>query len=436
MNSLFFDCSTGISGDMIVASLIDAGADKNILQSALDSIPVTGFKTEIKTVVKNAISVCDFYVILEEENHDHDMNYLFGQNENNQENHLHHHHEHEHEHRHEHSENHSHHKNHHEHRSLYEINSIIEKTKITENAKNLAKKIFDILAVSESKAHNVPKEEVHFHEVGAVDSIVDIIACSVCFDNLNIQKVYSTPLTEGTGQIQCAHGLLNIPVPAVLNILQEYKFPLSIKNEHKEFITPTGAAFLASVNPIFDMPQNFTIQKTGFGAGKREYKNPSILRAMLINENPQNDSDKTNLNESDSVIKLECNIDDCTGENLGFVQEKLFETGAKDVTVIPCFMKKNRPAFLLQVLCDELSVSKIESVIFEHTTTIGIRRVKMERTILKRKQVVLQTEYGTIECKEVIVNGKKRISPEYESVKKICNEKNISFVEVIKCLKS
>lgn len=435
MSTVFLDCSNGISGDMIVASLIDAGADKNILQRALDSIPVTGFKTEIKTVVKNAISVCDFNVILEEENHDHDMNYLFGQNENNYENHSHHH-ENEQEHSHEHSEEHLHHGHNHEHRNLSEINSIIEKTKITENAKNLAKKIFDILAVSESKAHNVPKKDVHFHEVGAVDSIVDIIACSVCFDNLNIQKVYSTPLVDGTGTIQCAHGKLQIPVPAVLNILQEYKFPLSIKNEHKEFITPTGISFLAAVNAIFTLPQNFTIQRTGFGAGKREYENPSILRAMLINENFQNDSDKLNSNEHDSVIKLECNIDDCTGENLGFVQEKLFETGAKDVTVIPCFMKKNRPAFLLQVLCDELSVSKIESVIFEHTTTIGIRRVKMERTILKRKQIQLKTEFGTIDAKEVIVNGKKRLYPEYESVKKICNEKNISFVEVMKCLKS
>lgn len=436
MSTLFLDCSNGISGDMIVASLIDAGADKNILQQALDSIPVTGFKTEIKNVVKNAVSVCDFNVILEEENHDHDMNYLFGQNENNYENHSHHHHENEQEHSHEHSEEHLHHGHNHEHRNLSEINSIIEKTKITENAKNLAKKIFDILAVSESKAHNVPKEKIHFHEVGAVDSIVDIIAAAVCFDDLKITKVYSTPLTEGTGQIRCAHGILNIPVPAVLNILQEYNFPLSIKKEHKEFVTPTGAAFLAAVNPIFDMPQNFTIQKTGFGAGKREYKNPSVLRVMVINENPQNDCYKMNSNESDSVIKLECNIDDCTGENLGFVQEKLFETGAKDVTVISCFMKKNRPAFLLQVLCDELSVSKIESVIFEHTTTIGIRRVKMERTILKRKQATVKTEYGFIECKEVIVNGKKRIYPEYESVKKICNEKKLSFVEVMKCLKS
>ena len=422
MNTLFLDCSFGISGDMTVASLIDAGADIQVLQKVLNSIPVQGFKTEITTVMKNGIALRDFNVILEQDNHDHDMEYLFGEG-------LSHHHEH-HEHcegynHHEHGEEHEH---HHEHRGLKEILEIIDKTQMTEGAKNLAKKIFDILADAESKAHAKPKDQVHFHEVGALDSIVDIIAMATCFDNLDIGKVYSTPLQEGSGTIRCAHGILNIPVPAVANIVAAHKIPLSIKNEQGELVTPTGAAFVAAIADTvgisFEPPQNFTIQKIGLGAGKRAYSTPSMLRATLIKENSQT--------AHDTIIKLECNIDDCTGENMGFIQELLLAEGAKDVITIPCYMKKNRPGFLLQVLCANEDTQKLETLIFKHTTTIGIRRCQMERTTLPRRAVEMDTPYGKVLVKEVVVEGETRLYPEYESVKKICLEQGIGFVEVMK----
>lgn len=422
MATVYFDCSSGISGDMTVAALLDAGADRSVLQEALDSIPCTGFKTEIAPVIKNGIAALDFSVILDSENHDHDMEFLFGEG--------HHHHNKD-------ALNSRHgketvnggeegqcHLHHHEHRGLKEIFEIIDGTKMTSGARSLAKKIFDVLADAESKAHAKPKDEVHFHEVGALDSIVDIISIAVCFDNLKISRVYSTPLTEGSGTIRCAHGVLPIPVPAVTNILLAYKIPISIKNERGEFITPTGAAFIAAVSPIFDAPKNCVIQKIGQGAGKRAYKNPSILRAFLIEEK--------NEFESDVITKLECNIDDCTGENLGFVQEALFSEGALDVSFVPCFMKKNRPAFLLQVICNADDVSNCESLIFEHTTTIGIRRVQMERTKLVRRQVEIDTEWGKIMAKEVVVNGNVRVYPEYESVRKLCESKGVSFFEVMK----
>lgn len=430
MTTVYFDCSSGISGDMTVAALLDAGADRGVLQEALDSIPCTGFKTEISSVIKNGIAALDFSVILDRENYDHDMEFLFGDGHHNhnegalnsrhkketgndgEQCHLHHH-EHEHEHNHK-----------HEHRGLKEVFEIIDGTKMTGGARGLAKKIFDVLADAESKAHAKPKDEVHFHEVGALDSIVDIISIAVCFDNLKISRVYSTPLTEGCGTIRCAHGVLPIPVPAVTNILLDYKIPLSIKNECGEFVTPTGAAFIASVSPIFDAPKNCVIQKVGQGAGKRAYKNPSILRAMIIEEK--------NGFESDVITKLECNIDDCTGENLGFVQEVLFSEGALDVSFVPCFMKKNRPAFLLHVICNVDDAPRFESLIFEHTTTIGIRRVQMERTKLVRRQVEINTEWGKIMAKEVLVNGKVRVYPEYESVRKMCESRNVSFFEVMK----
>jgi len=428
MASLYFDCTSGISGDMIVAALLDAGADKDALQAALDSIPADGFKTQITRVTKNGIAACDFDVILENKNHDHDMIFLFGENLESEkiDAGLSHHHEHSHkhgEHFHAHDENHSH-EIHHGHRGIAEIFKIIEQTKMTESAKNLAKKTFDILADAESVAHAKPKDEVHFHEVGALDSIVDIISAAVCFDSLKVERVFSTPLTEGIGTIRCAHGILSVPVPAVANILASHSIPLHIKNERGEFVTPTGAAFLAAIAPQFSMPKNFTIKKIGTGAGKRTYENPSLLRVFLIEEAVEN--------QSDTITKLECNIDDCTGENLGFLQERLFENGARDVTVIPCFMKKNRPAFLLQVICDNREVAKMESLIFENTTTIGIRRVQMERTKLARRQIEIRTSLGKITAKEVCINGKKRIYPEYESVKKLCEEKNMNFVEAMK----
>lgn len=434
MASLYFDCTSGISGDMVVAALLDAGADKDALQAALDSIPADGFKTQITRVTKNGIAACDFDVILENENHDHNMIFLFGENLESEkiDARLSHHHEHSHEHGehfHVRDENHSHeihhgHSHHHGHRGIAEIFKIIEQTKMTENAKNLAKKTFDILADAESVAHAKPKDEVHFHEVGALDSIVDIISAAVCFDSLKVERVFSTPLTEGIGTIRCAHGILSVPVPAVANILASHSIPLHIKNERGEFVTPTGAAFLAAIAPQFSMPKNFTIKKIGTGAGKRAYENPSLLRVFLIEEAVEN--------QSDTITKLECNIDDCTGENLGFLQERLFENGARDVTVIPCFMKKNRPAFLLQVICDNREVAKMESLIFENTTTIGIRRVQMERTKLARRQIEIHTSLGKITAKEVCINGKKRIYPEYESVKKLCEEKNMNFVEAMK----
>lgn len=434
MASLYFDCTSGISGDMIVAALLDAGADKDALQTALDSIPADGFKTQITRVTKNGIAACDFDVILENENHDHDMIFLFGENLESEkiDAGLSHHHEHSHEHGehfHVRDENHSHeihhgHSHHHGHRGIAEIFKVIEQTKMTESAKNLAKKTFDILADAESVAHAKPKDEVHFHEVGALDSIVDIISAAVCFDSLKVERVFSTPLTEGIGTIRCAHGILSVPVPAVANILASHSIPLHIKNERGEFVTPTGAAFLAAIAPQFSMPKNFTIKKIGTGAGKRAYENPSLLRVFLIEEAVEN--------QSDTITKLECNIDDCTGENLGFLQERLFENGARDVTVIPCFMKKNRPAFLLQVICDNREVAKMESLIFENTTTIGIRRVQMERTKLARRQIEIRTSLGKITAKEVCINGKKRIYPEYESVKKLCEEKNMNFVEAMK----
>lgn len=445
MSDLYLECNYGISGDMAVAALLDAGADRAALEKALASIPAKGFKTEIKRVEKNGVSCLDFNVILdsEHENHDHDMNYLFGHEHaehnhdgfHNGENHgyCHEHCEHSHEHHHgEHGEQvHYEQVHHHEHRNLHDVLEIIDKTEITENARNLAHKIFEIIAKAESKAHSKPVEEVHFHEVGAIDSIVDVIALSVCFDSLHVEKVFVPFLCEGSGTVRCQHGILPVPVPAVANIVQDFSVPLKMTGERGEFVTPTGAAFVAAVATDFSLPKNFVLKKIGMGAGKRDYGVPNIARAMLI-ETAEKINSENQLTSAlhDKIVKLETNIDDSTGEALGFVMEELFESGALDVQYLPCFMKKNRPAWLLVVLCKVEDAAKMEKIIFTHTTTIGIRKAQMERTCLVRSAVSVEVFGESADVKVVDVYGEKRFYPEYESVSRIARKIKKPFGEV------
>lgn len=451
MSDLYLECNYGISGDMAVAALLDAGADRTVLEKALASIPVKGFKTEIKRVEKNGVSCLDFNVILdsEHENHDHDMNYLFG-HEHAEHNHGHGEHFHGHTHHHSEAEEHSHaaqHEihhgeqvhgeqvhyeqiHHHEHRNLHDVLEIIDKTEMTENARKLAHKIFEIIAQAESKAHSKPVEEVHFHEVGAVDSVVDVIALAVCFYSLHVEKVFVPFLCEGTGTVRCQHGILPVPVPAVANIMQEYSVPLKIITERGEFVTPTGAAFVAAVATDFSAPENFVLKKIGMGAGKRDYGVPNIVRAMLVETEKNSPENQHSSALCDKIIKLETNIDDSTGEALGFVMDELFASGALDVHYLPCFMKKNRPAWLLVVLCRLEDAAKMEKIIFTHTTTIGIRRAELERTCLARSECSVEVFGEKAEVKVVDVYGEKRFYPEYESVSQIVRKTKKPFSEV------
>ena len=272
--ALYFDCASGISGDMSVAALLDLGADKKMLLDTLDSFKLSGYKIEISEVEKSGIAACDFNVLLdkEHENHDHDMEYLHG--DNHEHSHAECHHEHEHQH--------SAHTLHHEHRSLPDILTILENSSMTAGAKAMASKIFEILAEGEARAHRVPKEQVHFHEVGAVDSIVDIAAFAICMDFLGYEEVFLPVLKEGQGTIRCQHGILPIPVPATSNIVCTHKLPLSILPVQGELVTPTGAAIAAAITTSYTLPEIFQINKIGVGAGKREYEVPGILRVMEI----------------------------------------------------------------------------------------------------------------------------------------------------------
>lgn len=277
--ALYIECYAGISGDMFVASLLDLGVDKDYLLSNLQTLPLEGYKINISRVKKMALDACDFNVILDVDNHDHDMQYLY------EENHEHtHEHEHSHEHKHEHHEHHIHEANHthHIHRNLNDVTTIINNSQITDNAKSIANKIFQIIAEAEAKAHGTSVEQVHFHEVGAVDSIVDITAAAICIDKLNINKVFCSSLSEGKGFVNCQHGAIPIPVPAVVNIVSANDLKLHFTNTKGELITPSGAAIIAAIKTDDSMPENFMIEKIGIGAGKRQYNIPNVVRSMLI----------------------------------------------------------------------------------------------------------------------------------------------------------
>lgn len=381
---LYLECYSGISGDMTVAALLDLGADEQILRKAFASLPVGGFEIAVTRKVKSGLDVCDFDVILdaEHENHDHDMEYLHGHDHQHTHDHEHvhedgsvhthehHHHDHSHEHHHDHG-------HHHEHRGLHEILHIIEHADMTERAKETAARIFQILAEAESKAHGVPADQVHFHEVGAVDSIVDILEVAVCLDNLDITEVIVPFLCEGQGSIRCQHGIIPVPVPAVVNIAQAHGLTLKPTGVQGELVTPTGAAIVAAIRTSDKLPQTCRIVKIGMGAGKREYEGTGILRAMLL--------ESGSAEAADTIWRLESNLDDCSGEVLGFVMDELFAAGARDVYYTPIYMKKNRPAVQINIICREQDVDKLQNILFCNTTTIGVRRCRMERTILPRE---------------------------------------------------
>lgn len=399
---LYLECCSGVSGDMFVAALLDLGADESVLSEALESLPLSGFQIEVKRVRKAGLDVCDFHVCLDAayENHDHDIDYLYGTG-NDVKAHIHAH-------------------EHHVHRTLQDVVEILDAAKLTARARDLAIRIFEILGEAEAKAHGTTMDQVHFHEVGAVDSIVDIVAAAVCVDDLGIREVVVPVLYEGVGQIRCQHGVLPIPVPAVVNIAQAHQLKLHITSAHGEYVTPTGAAIAAALRTSEHLPREFVVKNVGLGAGKRAQELSGILRAILIE--PVEESHI----EEDSIYKLETNIDDCSAEVLGYTMERLFAAGAKDVNYTPIFMKKNRPAYLLTVLCGEEDVSVMENIIFCETTSIGIRKIKMERHVLTRVSRAIETSLGEAAVKECVVplesgsNVERRCYPEYESVVKIC----------------
>ena len=438
-SSLYLECNSGISGDMTVAALLDLGADRQILLDALSSLPLTGYSIEIKDVYKSGIRACDFNVILDHDNHDHDMDYLHGHAHSitDEHDHTHSHNlsdEHGQIHRHDHSmtvgDVHGHdtdesqhiHHHHHDARNLNDITKIIQTGQLSSWAKDLALKIFQILAEAEAAVHGKTLEEIHFHEVGAVDSIVDIVAVAVCIDNLSPSGIVISALTDGKGQIRCQHGLIPVPVPAVTAIAMQNDLTLNISDVEGELVTPTGAAIAAAVRTATTLPKEFRIRRIGFGAGKRDYAATGLLRAMLLQP--------LSKDTHDTILSLETNVDDCSGEALSYTMQLLLDAGALDAFCIPIYMKKNRPACLLKVLCNPEQRAEMESIIFRNTTTIGIRIQEMQRTKLPRKIFALETPWGMADVKCCTYGNDTYYYPENDSVSRLAKQNGTGFTEM------
>ena len=419
---LYLECNSGISGDMTVGALLDLGADRQVLENALESLGVDGYHLHFGRKVVCGLDAFDFDVHLEADGHGHSHAHThrredaYERVDSYEHSEVHEHcHGHKHERRHEHEDGHSH---SHTHRNLHDIYHIIDHLDSNERVKEMARTMFRIVAEAESKAHGLPVEQVHFHEVGAIDSIVDIISVAVCMDNLGVEDVVVSALSEGHGHVRCQHGVLPVPVPATANIASSYGLKLHFTDNDGEMVTPTGAAIAAALRTKDRLPSSCRLLKVGMGAGNKVFKQANVLRAMLL---------ETSQEEDRTMWVLETNLDDCTGEMLGLAMEMLLDAGAADVWYTPIHMKKNRPAYMLSVLCRESSIEAMEEIILTQTTTIGIRRYPTERTILERSKIQVETSYGPADVKVCAYKGRTFFYPEYESIRRICREQGVDF---------
>jgi len=390
MKTLYFDCFSGISGDMALAALVDLGVDKDRLIEELIKLDLPGWKIEFSEVDKKGIRANRVNVILDESVHAH--------------------------------KHHSPEKHRHIHRDMTDIVSLIDDSTISPRAKDLSKRIFMRLAVAEAKIHGTTPDEVHFHEVGAVDSIIDIVGSAVCLDLLSPDRICSSVLHDGYGFTQCQHGVIPIPVPAVTEMLATRDASFHQLDIEGELMTPTGAAIVLEVSESFGIMPEMHVTKTGYGAGKKDFESPNVLRLLW--------GESLGAVASDSVTVIETNIDDTTPEILSYVMEKLFEAGAKDVFFTPIYMKKNRPATQLTVLCNEADISRMELILFTETSTIGLRKYHADRTCLPRESVKAITPYGDIQAKKVYFGAMTRVTLEYEDACRLAKEKNIPLVDI------
>lgn len=416
MKVLYFDCFSGISGDMAMAALLDLGVDSGLLLNELAKLELDGYRIEITKKSQSGIIGTDIDVILTEE-HDLEHSHEHEQDHDNEHGHEHGH-DHEHEHEHKHDRDHV-----HAHRNLRDIEEIIDKSGLKQKVKDISKKIFREIAIAEGKVHNKPLEEVHFHEVGAVDSIVDIVGVSICLDLLGVEKVLSSPLHDGHGFIKCQHGIIPVPVPAVMEMLKESGIPLISEDISTELITPTGMGIIKCISSGFGRIPAMSIDRIGYGMGKRNTGRLNALRVVL-----------GNTFEEESVLEevtiLETNIDDMSSEILGYTMERLLEKGALDVFYTPIYMKKNRPAVMLTVLCRKEKEKELTEILFRETTTLGIRKSVSSRYCMDRETMRVKTRCGDIRVKIASSEGIRKISPEYEDCRAIALNTGLPLKEV------
>lgn len=388
MKTLYFDCFAGVSGDMIIGALIDLGVDLSELKHALSGLRLDGYTITATPARRCQIQAIKFDVHLS-------------------------HHADSHEHHHEH---------HHEHRGLREIRALIEGSSLSRRVKEQSLAIFQRLAEAEGRVHGIAPDEVHFHEVGAVDAIVDIVGACVGFEMLGIERFICSPLRVGYGQVRCAHGLYPIPAPGTCELLKG--LPVYAGDLEGEFVTPTGAAIISALCSKYGRMEGLQPTATGYGAGGRAYPDfPNVLRLILA-EDGQTCSNQ-------SVVVIEANLDDCSPQVFGYLMERLFEVGALDVYYTPVQMKKSRPGVLLTALAEHKDIDRVIDCVLRETTTIGLRYYEATRRVLDRRVQTVETKYGAINFK-LATNGQTlyKAMPEYSDCLAAARLHGVPLVEV------
>jgi uncharacterized protein (TIGR00299 family) protein len=425
MKTLYLDLFSGISGDMFIGALVDLGVDPAVLEQELKKLELHGYHLHLARSHKGSINGIKFDVHLaDEHDHSHEASAETA--------HLHQHsHGHTHSHAHTHSHQHAEHshssssEHDHEHqRTFAEIKQLILASRLSTWVKEKSIAVFQRVAVAEGKVHGLPPEQVHFHEVGAVDSIVDIVGGCIALELLGKPRVLAGRVIDGNGWVDCAHGRFPIPTPATLAILGARQVPITQCNEPHELVTPTGAALVAELAESFGPMQGLVAEKIGFGLGSRENKTrPNVLRAILgtsAEEPAPHDW------ESDSIVVLESNLDDINAELLGFFVEKALAQGALDVFHTPIQMKKNRPGVLLTVLCAAADADRFSEMVLRETTSFGVRRYSAERRKLRREIIEVQTQHGKVAVKIGRLDGRiVQAAPEFESCRKLAAAANL-----------
>ena len=386
MRILYYDCFAGISGDMNLGAMVDLGVDPDYLKTELQKLNIEGFHLKIQKDIRRGVSGIKATVVIENPENE-------------------------------------------KHRHLRHVEELVNQSSLSPDVKAMSLKIFDLIAVAEGKVHDISKERVHFHEVGALDSIADIVGAAICLDYLKVDKVMSSPIQLGGGMVKCAHGIMPVPAPATALIVQNV--PVKTGLVQHEATTPTGAAILVATVDEFSEKIDFQIQKTAYGIGQRDVSEvPNVLRVYLSESNTA--ADDTSLEEA---WMLECNIDDMNPEWYDNLFGKLFEAGASDVFLTPIIMKKSRPAIMLSVLCSKNVAPEMKSIIFNNSTTIGLREYPVTKTVLKRQEKEIETELGKVRVKCSYFQGKEiRFKPEFEDLKKLATLHGLSLNEVEKII--
>ncbi len=384
---LYYDCFAGISGDMNLGALVDLGVDPEYLENELGKLNIEGFRLDVRRDIRKGISGTKVTVVIENQ-----------QNE--------------------------------KHRHLRHIEELVNSSSLSDKIKVKSLAIFDMIAIAEAKVHNISKEKVHFHEVGALDSIADIVGAAICQEKLEVDEIHASPIQLGGGFVNCAHGKMPVPTPATAEIVEG--LPVRSGLVDYEATTPTGAAILAATVCHFTSEMELNISRTGYGIGQRDGEIPNVLRVYLAQNKTGGTGGAEDL-EIQEAIMIECNMDDMNPEWYLYVTDLLFEAGAADVFMTPIVMKKSRPAFKLSVLCDLDMATKLKEILFTETSSIGLREYTVQKNILRREVLVIQTKYGEVHVKRSYYGGNVvNEKPEYEDCRLLAEKNRVSLEEIRK----